>query len=94
MIRAENATPYQQCIKPWVFDHIEVSGRVFTGPAPGTYHRADFDRPREPIRFSLLGTWHCEFQSGPNLQALANYCGEVIGEGGFYGLASARRVNL
>lgn len=65
MIRAEDATPYQKCVHPWVF----------------------------PIRFSLLGTWHCEFQSGPNLSALANYCGSVTGEGGFYGLASARRVN-
>lgn len=93
MIRVEEATSYQKCIKPWVFDRIEVSGRVFTGPALGTYHRADFDRPSEPISFSLLGAWHCEFQSGPNLQALANYCGKIIGDAGFYGMVSARRVN-
>lgn len=90
MIPADKATPYQQCSMPWVFDRIEVSGSVFIGPAPGTYHRADFDRPREVIRFSLLGAWNCEFSSGPNLQVLANYCAKVTGERGFYGIASAR----
>lgn len=92
MIAVERVTDYQSCVFPWVFDRIEVKGSVFVGPAPGTYHRADFDRAREPVHFSLLGTWHCEFQSGPHLGALADYCGQIAGAG-FYGLASARRVN-
>lgn len=92
MIRVEDATAYQQCIQPWVFDRIEVRGRVFTGPAQGTHLRADFERPTEEIRFSLVGAWHCDYPSGPHLAALANYCGSVIGSAGFYGLAGARRV--
>lgn len=92
MIRVEDATPYQQCALPWVFDRIEVSGRVFTGPAQSTHLRADFERPTEEIRFSLVGAWHCDYPSGPHLVALANYCGSVTGRAGFYGLAGARRV--
>jgi hypothetical protein len=92
MIRVEEATPYQQCTRPWVFDRIEVRGNVFTGPASGAHHRADFERPTEVIRFSLLGAWHCAYQSGPDLAALADYCGDVTGRGGFYGLAGARGV--
>ncbi len=93
MIRVEEATPYQQCIRPWVYDRIEVRASVFTGPAKGTHHRADFERPTEELRFSLVGTWHCEFPSGPHLGDFAAYCRGVTGRDGFYGLAGLRRVN-
>ena len=51
MIKAEETTDYQRCIYPHKFDRIEVTGSFFTGPAPGMYLRADFERPREPICF-------------------------------------------
>ncbi|BBO86780.1 hypothetical protein DSCO28_73460 (plasmid) [Desulfosarcina ovata subsp. sediminis] len=93
MIRVEEATPYQQCTRPWVFDHIEVRGSIFTGPATGTHLLADFERPTEEVRFSLLGAYHCDYPSGPRLDALANYAANVTGRGGFYGMGSARRLN-
>lgn len=93
MIRVEEASPYQKSIQPWVFDRIEISGRVFIGPAKEGRNRADFERPTEEIRFSLVGAWNCEYQSGPNLLALATYCVSITGRGGFYGMASARRVD-
>lgn len=93
MIRVEEATRYQQCTMPWVFDRIEVVGREFTCPAAGTHLRADFERPTEEVRFSLIGTWDCEFPGGPNTSSLADYSGRVVGRAGFYGMAGARRVN-
>ena len=93
MIAIEQATEYQRCILPWVFDRIEVTGSRFTGPAPGTYLRADFERPSEPVSFCLLGTWCCDFQGGPHLGALANLAGEIVGGPGLYGMKSGRRVN-
>ena len=92
MIALEQATEYQRCTHPWVFDRIEVTGSRFTGPATGTHLRADFERPREPVAFSLLGTWCCDFQGGPHLGALANMAGEIVGAG-FYGMKGGRRVN-
>lgn len=94
MIPVEQVSEYQKCIFPWVFDRIEVSGSYFTGPATGTYAMANFDRPREPVAFCLLGAFHCEFESGPNLSVLANKAAEIVGVGGFYGMKSGRRVNL
>ena len=93
MIKAEEATDYQRCIYPHKFDRIEVTGSFFTGPAPGTYLRADFERPRESVSFSLLGAWHCQYASGPSLFALADMAGEILGIRGFYGLGTARRIN-
>lgn len=93
MIRVEEATPYQQCSRPWVFDRIEVKGSIFTGPAAGTHLRADFERPTEEIRFTLLGAFCCDYDCGPHLAVLANYCRDLTGREGFYGLVAARRVN-
>lgn len=92
MIRLEEATAYQRCIRPWIHDRIEVAGSRFTGPATGTHLTADFDRPSEPVAFSLLGAWCCDYESGPHLGALANLAGEIVGGAGFYGMKSARRV--
>lgn len=91
MIRTECASDYQRTIYPWVFDRIEVSARVFTGPAPGSYIRADFDRPSEPLRFSLLGSFHCEYETGPHLLELAHYCEDVTGTPGIFGFIGGRR---
>lgn len=93
MIAIDQATEYQRCTHPWVFDRIEVSGSRFTGPATGTHAMADFQRPSEPVAFSLLGTWCCEFPGGPHLGVLANLVGEIVGGGGFYGFKGGRRVN-
>lgn len=91
MIERDKATPYMRAVWPYVFDRIEVAGRVFTGPPPGDYFRAVFERPSEPVRFCLLGTFHCEYPSGPHLALLANRAAELVGDG-FYGLGSARRA--
>lgn len=88
---ATTATVDERLWFPYVFDRIEVTGRRFTGPAPGAYLQADFDRPSEPIAFSLLGAYHCEFPSGPNLLELADLATAIVG-GGFYGLRAARRL--
>jgi hypothetical protein len=93
MIKAEEVSDYQQCIYPYKFDRIEVAGSFFTGPAPGAYLRADFERPTEPVSFSLLGEWHCEYPGGPSLFALADMAANILGVGGFYGLGRARRIN-
>lgn len=94
MIRIDQATDYQRCTNPWTFDRIEVTGSRFTGPATGTHLRADFDRPSEPVAFSLLGTFCCEFPGGPNLTVLSSVAAEILGSGGFYGMRSGRRLNL
>lgn len=92
MINKEQATTFEKCVYPWVFDRIEVIASVFTAPMSGTYHNAVFGRPTEPVRYSLLGTWYCEFQSGPNLVTLANHCAKITGYG-FYGIAQLRRFD-
>ncbi|MBN3760920.1 hypothetical protein [Burkholderia sp. Ac-20365] len=92
MIPVELANDYQRCIFPWVYDRIEVTGSRFTGPARGTHLRADLERPSEPVSFCLLGTFHCQYQSGPNLSVLSHAAAEIVGSGGFYGMKSGRRV--
>ncbi|MDD2462480.1 MAG: hypothetical protein PHI97_00620 [Desulfobulbus sp.] len=92
MIRSEEATPYEKCTRPWLFDRIEISGSVFTDSGDPNQNRDSFQRPTVKIRFSLLGVWFCSFQSGPNLQELANYCASISGQRGFYGFSNARRV--
>jgi len=92
MIPIDEATDYQRCIFPWVFDRIEVTGSRFTGPATGTHLRADFDRPSEPVAFSLLGAFCCDYEGGPHLAVLASLAAEIVGGGGFYGMKSGRRV--
>ncbi|HDR8994505.1 TPA: hypothetical protein QDB01_000382 [Burkholderia vietnamiensis] len=93
MIRIEEATEYERCTHPWVFDRIEVTGHRFTGPAPGKHLRADFERPSEPVAFSLLGTWCCDYQSGPHLGWLEDVATQIVGGAGFYGMKSGRRLN-
>lgn len=88
---ATTATAEERLWFPHLFDRIEVAGRRCTGPAPGAYLQADFDRPSEPVAFSILGAFCCEFRSGPNLRELADLAAEIVG-GGFYGLRSARRL--
>ncbi len=92
MIRAEEATPYEKCTRPWLFDRIEVHGSVFADQNVPNRQKDSFQRPTKIIQFSLLGTWFCSFQSGPNLQVLANYCSMITGKSGFYGFTYARRV--
>lgn len=92
MIPVGQADDYQQCIFPWIYDRIEVIGSRCTSPVDGTHLRAHFERPREPLVFCLLGTFHCEFESGPNLAVLAKHAAEIVGYDGFYGMKSGRRV--
>ena len=93
MIPVDQADEYQKCIHPRVYDRIEVTGKRFIGPAPGTHLLADFERPSEPVAFCLLGTFYCEYQSGPHLAVLAHRAAEIVGGGGFYGMKSGRRLN-
>ena len=69
-------------------DQIEIQGSVFTGPAPGNYHRADFDRPKESINFCLLEPVkvHYYYSEGVNLSAIAKIAAGIVGAG-FYGIA-------
>lgn len=92
MIPVVDASEYQRCIFPWVYDRIEVCGSRFTGPPTGTHLRADLERPTEPVAFSLLGSFHCEYQSGPSLFYLADVAGKILGEPGFFGMKSGRRI--
>ena len=78
---------------PYRHDRITVTGRRFTGKAPGSHMTAVFDTPSEPVALSLIGEFHCEYRSGPNLRALANRVGELIGPG-FYGLESSRYLGF
>ena len=78
---------------PWKHDRITVSGRRFTGPAKGRHLTAEFDRPSEPVSFSLLGEWRCSYKSGPRLTDLASIAGELTGPG-FYGLAGSRLIGF
>lgn len=94
MIQAEQATPYEKCTKPWLFDRIEVSGNVFTDSINPAVHVDSFSRPTRKIQFSILGAWFCSFHSGPNLQSLANYCAKITGESGFFGFVNARRIKF
>lgn len=92
MIHIDEASEYQKCIYPWIFDRIEVTGARFTGPRSGTHLTADFERPTEPVAFCLLGTYCCEFQGGPHLAALSAAAAEIVGGGGFYGMKGGRRL--
>ncbi len=92
MIPVDKASEYQRCIYPWIFDRIEVTGSRFTGPRNGRHLTADFDRPNEPVAFSLLGTFHCEFEGGPNLAVLTAVAADIVGGDGFYGMKRARRL--
>ncbi|MGF6440078.1 hypothetical protein [Paraburkholderia youngii] len=94
MIPVDKASDYQRCIYPWIYDRIEVTGSRFTGPATGTHLMADMDRPTESVAFCLLGTFHCEFQSGPNLLVLADMAADIIGCNGRYGMKGGRRIGL
>ncbi|MBN3776914.1 hypothetical protein G3O06_04925 [Burkholderia sp. Ac-20345] len=93
MYDAKTATDYVKGAFPYKFDRIEVTGGVFSGPPPGDYLMADFQRPREPVSFCLLGEWYCDYPSGPHLGVLAHMVAEIVGGGGFYGLAGARRIS-
>ena len=75
-------------------DRIEIIGKVFTGPRPGNYPRADFDRPREPVRFSLIAPINCPYYiiDGLNNLVVANAAAEIVGPG-FYGANSYRVVD-
>lgn len=75
-------------------DRIEVSGSVFTGPAPGRYHSADFDRPKQSIRFSLLVKLDVPYYyaDGINNLAVAKLAATVAGAG-FYGVTGHRLID-
>lgn len=92
MIPVGEATDYQRCLYPWIYDRIEVTGSRFTGPAKGTHLMADFERPTEPVAFCLLGTFHCDYQSGPHLGVLAAMAADIVGGSGRYGMMGGRRV--
>ncbi|AQH06199.1 hypothetical protein A9R05_45245 (plasmid) [Burkholderia sp. KK1] len=94
MFDVKTASDYVRGAFPYRFDRIEVKGSIFTGPAKGTHLRADFDRPREPVSFCLLGEWYCDYPSGPHLGVLANKAADILGANGFFGLASARRTGI
>lgn len=49
MYDAKTASDYVKGAFPYKFDRIEVTGGVFSGPPPGYYLMADFQRPREPV---------------------------------------------
>lgn len=89
---AATASDYERGTRPYLFDRIEVSARLFTGPRPGNYLRADFDRPTEPANFCILGAFYCDFPSGPHLWEFASIAQEICGADGFFGIASARRI--
>lgn len=77
-----------------IVDHIEVTGHVFTGPAPGNYHNAIFDRPREPISFSILqpvevAYYHSE---GINNIQISMLAAQIVGPG-FYGIRNCRVID-
>ncbi len=89
MIPTTTATEYQKCVMPWVYDRMEVTASLFL-LTPENMFRDSFKRETERVSFCLLGTWHCEYQGGPNMQALAGYCGRVLKRPGFYGLTGKR----
>lgn len=93
MRSAATASNYERATRPYLYDRIEVSAVLFTGPRPGNYLRADFDRPTERVPFSILGAFYCEFPSGPHLGELAALAHDVCGADGFFGVASARRID-
>jgi hypothetical protein len=88
-----SASDYERCTHPYVFDRVEVSANVFAAPPSGTHHLAIFQRETVPADFCILGAFHCEFPSGPNLAVLAWLAAEIMGADGFYGIRSARRLN-
>lgn len=94
MIPIDQATDYQRCIHPWVFDRIEITGSRFTQPATTQHPMTEVGRPYEPVAFSILGTFHCDYESGPHLAVLASMARDIVGAefGGFFGMRSGRRV--
>jgi hypothetical protein len=85
MTPIKHQTEFTAIFQPYRHKHIEVIGRTFTGPKTGQHLTADFDRPSDPVSFSLIGEFWCEYPSGPNLLSLSNYVGSIVGPG-FYGL--------
>lgn len=92
MRNALTASPYEKTTRHYLFDRIEVAAYVFTGPRKGTHLNADFQRPREPQHFCLLGAFYCEFPSGPHLGELSRIARNITGQDGFYGIASGRYI--
>ena len=72
-----------------VIKQIEITGNRFTGPRPGNYHSADFDRPTERVAFCLLQPLEFPYYEldGINLSVIANTAGDITGPG-FYGIKS------
>lgn len=92
MIEESVIDDHGKCLLPWKYTRLEVQGRMFLDNKPSAFPMDDFKRPTEPFRFSLLGVWHCQYQSGPNLVALAGHCAAITGRNGFYGLVKGTRV--
>jgi len=76
-------------------DRIEITGSVFTGPSPGNYHRASFDRPKTRISFSLLEPVEVPYyySEGINNIVIANIAASIVGPG-FYGIKTYREPKL
>lgn len=91
MIPVSQATPYIKCVMPWIYDRLEVTANLFI-ITPENMARDSFKRTTEEVSFCLLGAWHCEYQSGPNLQALAYHCTKITKRAGFYGMANKRKL--
>lgn len=74
-----------------IIDRIEISGRVFTGPKPGNYINADFDRKSENISFSLIKPIEVPnfFIDGINNNFIAHIAASIAGPG-FYGIETYR----
>lgn len=94
MTPINTASDYEKCIRPYVFDRIEVCANVFTQPVKNNCHQAVFQTPTEPLRFSLLGAFQCDYPSGPHLGALAHTAQEICGRNGFFGTTSRRKLGL
>lgn len=69
--------------------HVEVTGRVFTGPRPNNSLSADFQRPSERVNFCLLEPIEVPYYALDGLSniVVANKAAEILGPG-FYGAKS------
>lgn len=89
MINSSNASDYQKCSMPWVFDRIEIVVYDFSNTAIGSYSK---EKPILVTRLSLIGIFHCDYASGPHLWKLAQYCEATFGSIGSFGLNGCRRI--
>jgi|HubBroStandDraft_2_1064218.scaffolds.fasta_scaffold168171_2 hypothetical protein len=83
MNNADTATLISVIWTTYIFDRIEVTGRRGAGEWEAG----------EPVSLSIPGRWLGEFESGPNLNALAAHVARILGPG-WYGLKSVRKLGL